>query len=324
MAFWRFDTYRKTGILGINRRNADLILGHNPRKLFPLVDDKLTTKRLCAEHRIRTPALYGTIAAHHQVRTLGQMLAPHETFVIKPSSGAMGNGVLVIQGRDGDQFVRASGARLQLKDLAYHVSGILSGLYSLGGRGDRAIVEARVRIHPVFEALALGVPDCRIIVFEGVPVMSMLRLPTRMSDGRANLHQGAIAAGVDLATGRTHRAIHLDRVITEHPDTGRPVRGLKVPSWEEILHIAAVSADMTGLGYLGVDVVIDAVEGPMLLELNARPGLSIQIANGTGLVPLLDRIEKTQTSTMGPEARVALARALFADHMGTGEDTRAA
>ncbi len=311
MVFGRFKTYRSFGVLGINRRNADLILGCNPRRLFPLVDDKLATKSLCEAHGIRTPALYGTVSAHHELRALEAMLGDRRDLVVKPAKGAMGNGVLVITDRKGDRFIRAGGASLGIKDLRYHISSILSGLYSLGGRTDKAIIEARVRAHSVFDDLSLGVPDCRIIVFRGVPVMSMLRLPTRMSGGRANLHQGAIAVGVDVGTGVTHRAVHLDRVVARHPDTGRSVNGIHLPHWDEILHIAAVSADMTGLGYLGVDVVIDAEGGPMLLELNARPGLSIQIANGAGLTPRLDMLEGRDVSSLSPEDRASLAKSMF-------------
>ena len=41
--------------------------------------------------------------------------------------------------------------------------------------------------------------------------MAMLRLPTKASGGRANLHQGAIGAGVDLVTGVTHHAVLKNR-----------------------------------------------------------------------------------------------------------------
>lgn len=319
MVLGRFKTYREVGVLGINRRNAELILGHNPRRLFPLVDDKLETKALAREHGIRTPELYGTISAHHELRGLEKMLASRDSFVIKPASGAMGNGVLMVAGRDGDGFVKTSGAKLDLKYMRYHASSILSGLYSLGGRCDRAMVEARVEMHEIFRELTTGgVPDCRVIVFRGVPIMAMIRLPTRMSDGRANLHQGAIAAGVDIAKGTTHHAVHLDRVVSRHPDTGCPMRGIRIPSWEEVLCIAAASADMTGLGYLGVDVVIDESDGPMLLELNARPGLSIQIANGSGLTPLLEKVEAMDLSNRTTADRIDIARSLFAEHKKPG------
>ena len=75
-----------------------------------------------------------------------------------------------------------------------------------------------------------------------------------------------------------------------------------------MLHIAARTFDMTGLGYLGVDMVIDRERGPLLLELNARPGLQIQVANQKGLLRHLEFIDKAPSNifTM-PETRVAWA-----------------
>lgn len=312
-----FKDLAAAGILGINRRNAHYISQFNPRANFPLVDDKLRTKALCASHGIPTPVLYGSIGAHGSLtRDLLSIIGDHTSFVIKPAHGAMGNGVLVITGREGEDYVRSSGALMNLRDMRYYVSSILSGMYSLGGRVDRAIIEHRVEIHQTFERISYGgVPDCRVVVFRGVPVMAMLRLPTRISQGRANLHQGAVAAGVDIATGITRHAVHLDRPVLLHPDNQEPVQGVQVPFWDEILHMAAVSADMTGLGYIGVDVVIDRNEGPLLLELNARPGLSIQIATRAGLTPLLDTVENRDLSGRSAWDRVALAKELFARHV---------
>ena len=310
---WLFDKLRERGVLGINARNARFISRHNPRRLFPLVDDKLKTKALCRAYDIPAPELYGTVEAHGDLRDLPALLAPFREFVIKPVRGAMGNGVLVVVDRDGSQYVKASGARLDDQAVRHYVSGILSGLYSLAGNTDVAMIEYRVQLHPLFESISHGgVPDVRVIVFKGVPALAMLRLPTRRSDGRANLHQGAIAAGIDVATGRTHHAVQSNRLIEVHPDTGSSVLGVTVPHWDEILRIAALSAEMTGLGYIGVDVVLDATKGPLLLELNARPGLAIQIANFQGLLVPLEQIERVDTSRLDTAARIALAREIAA------------
>lgn len=40
-----FRRLKSHGILSINQRNTDFVLRYNPRKLFPLVDDKLKTKK---------------------------------------------------------------------------------------------------------------------------------------------------------------------------------------------------------------------------------------------------------------------------------------
>lgn len=157
-----------------------------------------------------------------------------------------------------------------------------------------------------------GVPDIRIIVYRGVPVMGMVRLPTMMSDGKANLHRGAIGAGIDIAQGKTITAVCRSEVVTIHPDTGHRVAGIQVPQWEQVLLMAAKALDMTGLGYMGVDVVIDGDHGPLLLELNARPGLAIQIANCAGLRPRLDAVDAEHNDAFAtPEQRVAWARERF-------------
>src|SRR5438552_4406436 len=154
------------------------------------------------------------------------------------------------------------------------------------------MVQQRVRLHAAFAAIAYkGIPDIRVILYRQRPAMAMLRLPTKASGGRANLHQGGIGAGVDLDTGRTHRAVQRNRLIEEHPDTGASLLGVHVPRWREVLTMGRRVAEAVELGYLGVDIVVDATQGPMLLEANARPGLAIQIANGRGLLPRLEEID---------------------------------
>ena len=148
-----------------------------------------------------------------------------------------------------------------------------------------------------------GVPDIRIIVYRGYPVMAMMRCPTRESDGKANLHQGAVGVGLNLRDGTALSAVIHDRPVTEHPDTHHDFAHLKVPNWEAVLTMASSCYEMTGLGYLGADIVFDKNAGALLLELNARPGLAIQIANGRGLRDRLNAVD-AQKQPRSPEARV--------------------
>jgi alpha-L-glutamate ligase-like protein len=306
-----FGSLRRAGVLGINRRNACYTLRWNPRRFYPLVDDKLATKRLCREAGIPVPGLLAVAPHHFQIRELLAALADHDTFVLKPVHGAMGNGIVVIVGRENGRLLRASGRSMSPEAFNYHAAGIISGLYALGGQPDMAMVEERLETHPLFDGLATqGVPDVRVIVYRGVPVMAMTRLPTRASDGRANLHQGALGVGIDLATGRTSHAILRGRPVTRNPDSDRPVIGVDIPAFERILDIAVRAADRTHLGYVGADVVIDAARGPVILELNARPGLAIQLANRCGLRPRLDLVDATWQPSRSVEERVALGRDL--------------
>jgi alpha-L-glutamate ligase-like protein len=283
---------RELGILGMNRRNAAFILDHNPRRRFPVVDDKLRLHRLCQAIGVPTPAIYASLSRYAELRHLPDMLAGLSEFVLKPNHGAAGRGVLVIVARDGRHYLRHSGERLRSDALRQHVSDILSGMYSLGGRPDEALIQQRVHLHPAFSSICYkGIPDIRIILYRNEPAMAMLRLPTQESGGRANLHQGGIGTGIDLDTGVTHHAVQHNRCVEHHPDTGSAVVGVVVPHWPEVLTMSRRVAEVVGLGYVGVDIVVDADSGPMLLEANARPGLAIQIANNRGLLHPLAAID---------------------------------
>ncbi len=283
---------RELGVLGMNRRNAAFILDHNPRSRFPLVDDKLRMARLCQQIGVPTPQVYVEVTSYSMLRRLPQLLGDRSDFVVKPNRGSAGRGVLVLMGRDGKDYLRHNGAKVRPDALRQHFSDILSGMYSLGGQPDTAIVQQRIRLHPAFESITYkGIPDVRVILYRNEPAMAMLRLPTKASGGRANLHQGGIGTGIDLDSGVTHHAVQRNRFVERHPDTGWSVIGMQVPYWKEVLEMARRVARAVGLGYLGVDIVVDAEAGPMLLEANARPGLAIQIANGRGLLPRLQAID---------------------------------
>lgn len=303
---------RAAGVMGINWRNAEYMLPHNERHLYPLVDDKLETKRVAEKAGVAVPPLYAVVQIEREIRDLPGKLAAYEDFVVKPARGSQGDGIAVVVGRSRSGYRLADGTSLTEADLAFHVSNILSGVFSLGGQTDRALVEYRVQFDPVFESVThRGVPDIRVIVFLGVPVMAMVRLPTRMSRGKANLHQGALGAGIDMATGTTLSAVWRDRIVDEHPDTGAPVAGVRIPGWDVLLDIAARSYELTGLGYIGIDLVLDREKGPLVLELNARPGLAIQLANRTGLASRLEAA-RAAFPTLAPVAeRVRFAKENF-------------
>jgi len=301
----RFARVRRE-FLGINRRNHAYLFGYNPRTHYRLVDDKRATKEVLAAHGVPAPALLDVVDAGWQLDALAGRLRPREEFVLKPARGTGGAGIVVVVGRDGGAFRKASGERLDWRTLAAHASDVIAGTFSVGGREDALLVEDLVVSEPVLGALSYrGVPDVRVVVFRGVPVLAMLRLPTRRSDGRANLHLGGVGVGIALASGRTTHAVIGHRAVTMHPDLGVPVTGVTVPAWGDVLHLATRAADATGLGFLGVDVVLDARHGPLVLELNARPGLAIQLANQRGLRPVLDAVAEAS-----PPADVASRVAL--------------
>jgi alpha-L-glutamate ligase-like protein len=306
-----FRRLAKAGVLGMNMRNAGYIMACNARSAFPLVDDKVQTKRLAEQFGIPSPKVYRVIENHGSIAGLPGLLKDLGEFVLKPARGSGGSGIILVRGRQEEGYVTQSGQVISGDDFAYHISSILSGIFSLEGMEDAAIIESLIHPDPVFAEVTYqeGVPDIRVIIYRGVPVMAMVRLPTKASDGKANLHRGAIGAGIDLASGLTMTAVHNSRIVTRHPDTDTPVGGIPIPHWERILLMAAEATRMTGLGYLGADFVLDRDTGPVLLELNARPGLAIQIANQAGLRTRLDRTDGAPPAVFSSAAsRVTWAR----------------
>ncbi len=293
---------RRSGVLGMNCRNADYILPHNPRRHYIRVDDKLVTKQICQEYGIPVPRTYSVIERQGDVRRFREMIGERDDFVVKPTQGSEGRGILLITRREGDRWLTSGGEELTSGDVQYHLSAVLAGLYSLGGRPDRAVIEERITRHDALAHVAVGgTPDIRIVVYRNVPAMAMVRLPTHASRGRANLHQGAVAAGIEMHSGRTTGGVCKSRVIEVHPDTRESITGLAIPHWPELLSAAIRLSTRLEMGYVGIDFVLDSQRGPMILEANARPGLAIQIANRCGLRHRLQAID-AQLEAVAPAA----------------------
>ncbi len=311
---------REQGVVGLNERNLEYINRANGRRHFPLVDDKLRTKRLAQRHGVAVPELLGVIRGNYDIRRLEQIIPAAGGFAIKPARGSGGKGIVVIDSHADGWFRKGSGEWLPRHRVVRYLSNLLAGLYTLGGTPDVAVVEALVEIDPVFAAFShAGVPDIRIVVYQGYPVMAMMRLSTAASDGKANLHQNAVGVGLDIGRGEPVHAVQKNRYVTHHPDTGQRLDELRITDWEAMLVQAASCFEMTGLGFLGADMVLDCRRGPLLLELNARPGLSIQLANGTGLARRLQRIRDREAERVEadrpvytPGERVDFVRDAFA------------
>ncbi len=284
---------REAGVLGMNERNAGVIMEMNPRSGYQLVDNKLVTKQAAEKAKLPIPPTYGVVEMIQETKLskVANVLGQRTSFVIKPARGAGGKGVLVIKSRRHNTFFKPSGQPVSLKDIRIHLSQTLGGVYSLGGHRDVALIEYRVKSASEFNKLSYqGAPDLRVILCKGEILLAMVRSATSESDGKANLHQGGIGIGVDLESGQTTYAFRKGEYIEEHPDTGEPLTGVQVPFWSEVKDLANRAAEMSELGYIGVDIMIDSDLGPVLIEMNARPGLAIQLANKQGLSPLIQAL----------------------------------
>ena len=291
-AWWsRLEEVRERAakVLSMNRRNLHYIYTRNQRKHFPLADDKLLAKEVLIKAGVSMPKTHRIYSYFYELRDLENELGAYDDFVIKPAQGSGGNGIIVIVGRNGDDWVGISGKIYSAFDLRKHISDIIFGIYSFD-LGDRAIIESRIVQHAEMSELSpLGLADVRVIMCDNIPVMSMTRVPTKQSDGKANLHQGALGVAIDIGSGVTTDARFLGQSIEKHPDTGIAVLGRTLPYWSEVIALAERAAQAVPLKYLGVDISISP-DGPLLLEINVRPGLEIQNVNGRGMLPVLQAI----------------------------------
>lgn len=269
------------GLMGINARNA-VIARDNPRAAIRLVNDKYATKQALLDAGIPSSPTILFARTRRETSDIDWDRMP-AAWALKPNHGLGGNGIMLAAGRRGRHWQSPSGKPVKVAAVKNHLRQILDGEFS-GRLRDEAMFEPLIHTHPAMARLAhQGLPDIRVICVLDEPVLAMLRLPTKESGGRANLHQRAIGAAVDMSTGLITQAQVGDRRVTDHPDTGTRLVGEKVPYWIQILGAAGRCSDATGLRYLGVDLVIDATQGPLVLEVNARPGLQIQNITGRGL-----------------------------------------
>ncbi|MFA5895148.1 MAG: sugar-transfer associated ATP-grasp domain-containing protein [Candidatus Shapirobacteria bacterium] len=308
-----------------NERNK-VYLRKNSSLGRAIADSKHKTKILLGKAGVGVPALIKRFRDGEEVEKF-KWEKLEGNFVVKPVSGYGGEGILIIRKRIVGKKSEAEGeVRFQMMDgriisageLNNHCQNILAGKYSLHGMPDTVLVEERIKIHPMFLAITKsGTPDIRVIVYNKVPVMAMFRIPTEKSKGKANLQQGAMGLGVDLATGITTFGIEgKGEEIKKLYDSGKKkwikVNGIKVPMWREILETAVdCQKAIPGLGFLGVDVVLDKERGPMVLEVNSRPGLSIQICNKAGLKQRMEKVDDIDVRSTNHA--VTLAKYLFGE-----------
>lgn len=279
-------------ILGMNARNLQVIRVHNSRAAVQIARNKLATKKRLLKNNLPTAKLYGIIRNRKELMEFNWETLPN-SFVLKPNFGLGGEGIIILYGKNKlGKWISADNQLLGIENLHLHINNILDGNFSISNIPDIAYFEERMRLSEDFKNISYkGIPDIRVIVFNSVPVMAMLRLPTKTSAGKANLHMGGIGVGIDLTRGITTYAVSKQfGEITTHPDYHTSLQGIPIRFWDEILRISIAAQRAVGLGYAGVDVVIDKTQGPMILEVNGHPGLEIQNANHLTLRDRLERV----------------------------------
>jgi len=301
---------KRKKILGMNSRNLEYIRSSNFKRAREIADNKILSKKILGKGEIPVPKLIAKIVNLEQLEIFDWNTLP-DSFVLKPNRGFGGEGIIIVYGKKKNLenvWIKADGSTISVNDLKSHIQNIIDGAFSLSNVSDIAFFEERLKLLKLFKPYSFkGIPDIRVIVYNKVPVMAMLRLPTKESGGKANLHQGAIGVGIDLSSGTTTTAVSgKSKMIDYVPGTRMLLSGIKIPYWNDILKLAVKAQEVSGLGYLGADVAIDNERGPVFLELNARPGLSIQIANLDGLKRRLNRVQDLKIKTIEKGVRMGM------------------
>lgn len=269
-------------VLGINERNARLIYPNNERKYYKLADDKVLTKEILEGNHIPCAKTYAVIEKIGEIQKAWSQVQAYQKIAIKPANGSGGGGIKILK-KDRSGNWLSSSKIISDNEIFLHMANIIMGRFSLSSF-DRVLIEECIEPHSFFQEIyPIGVPDFRVILLNKIPLMAMLRVPTNKSDGKANLHQGGLGIGIDMKSGRLMEAYDGEQYFQTHPDNNNIIQGKRIPFWNKILDISVQTATHFPLNYLGVDIVIDQKLGPLIMEINVRPGLAIQLANKSGM-----------------------------------------
>ena len=264
-------------VIGINSRNREFIYRLNDKNLLDLAADKLSSKARLTEFAIPVPETICYIEKLPDIDGITKNILRPNGFALKPNQGSQGNGIEIITAYKQGVFYGTSNKEFSIDDIKRHCHEILSGSFSQTGEEDIAYFEPLIQQASILQTISpYGLCDIRVILCEGKVISAMLRMPTKDSSGKANLHQGAIGIGVDILTGITKTAKSKKKNIVLHPDSQQNLIGVQIPDWEKIISMSIDCQKAIPLGYIGIDICLDNQLGPLVLEVNGRPGIEIQ------------------------------------------------
>lgn len=337
-----------SGILGNNARNLLYIKKFNHKKGIRLANDKLQTKDFLIERGIPFAKTYGIISSRKELYEFDFSYLPKKNFVVKPNQWSKGQGVYIVkyipeEQPEGDMPKRETVASNKLRqrwniikkaffqrfedhqhswtyqiwdkiltdqEFRRRLLDILDGKYSMTLGSDKIIIEEKLIAGELFKDFCeFWLADIRIIVFNLVPVATMIRVPTKESWGKANLAQWWLGFGIEVWSGKITSLLRKKKIYkTRFPKRFAHFQNKKIPYRNDILFLSSKVQYFVNLGYLALDRVITN-EGPKLLEINARAGLEVQKVTDTRLKNILNKIEDLKVSD--PEKGVEIAKSLF-------------
>lgn len=179
-----------SNVLGINERNMSFTKKYNRGKSRNIADDKYRTHKVLAKAGIPQPKLLAVIKTEAELSNLDFETLP-DSFVIKPAYGFGGSGNLLIFGKSkkNGNYIGAGGKQYTESHIRAYCNSILANAYSLKAakKIDFVLIQERIKIDNELKRISYskGLPDIRIVLYKSIPLMAMLRLPTRDSNGKA-------------------------------------------------------------------------------------------------------------------------------------------
>lgn len=214
---------------------------------------------------------------------LYNLLVEKKQLAMKPNHGSGGKGFLGLALRDGE--ITVNGKRIdknEFEELKTQLNGY--------------IVTEFIKQTEDLDRIFPGT-DCalRFILYKKVQkrytddaeygcLISYARFGSERSNGASNLCHGGLAVRVDWETGEFkgnfrgngefwgHSGV---RGFREHPDTGKPIDGERIPHWEKIRKgLFDICRYLSSLDLFGMDVIVTD-DGFMLCEINSAPSTGL-------------------------------------------------
>lgn len=296
-------------ILWQNARNLNYIWEYNDSLSKKLRDSKIKTKEFLSSKWIRVSESIAVLKTHKELEDFDLNSLPLP-FVVKPNAWYWWKWIIIFIKKDDEwNFISNDNQIFSIKDFKKHLSDILDWFFSLSWSRDKIIFERKLSLDKSIELLwKYWLPDIRVIVFNSIPVIAMLRVPTKNSKWKANLHMWACGLWIDIWSWKITYITQFKKMIKSVPWIW-DVRWIEIPNWDDILKLAVKVQQVTNIWYVWCDIVLDDTFWPLLLEMNVRPGLEVQVANK---IPLLERLKKVSNIKVNSvEKWVRLAKDLF-------------
>ncbi|MCX6807778.1 MAG: DUF1704 domain-containing protein [Patescibacteria group bacterium] len=305
-------------ILGANSNFLDFVYPVRSQQDFSWIKNRSKIKAWLQARGIFMPKTLLIVKNISDLDRLNFDILPQKFIIRKVFNNGRDDNILTLSSIGANAWLDSRKRLWKPEDIKQHILDILDGGFSKSGLPDIACIEQRPELDKFFARLGQdGLPVIKIIVYRNVPLMAMLKLaPPAIVNNKFGLRQNEILIGIDIATGETTNLFtnsvfdHKKEILTL-PWSGRVVRGLEIPMWQDILLLASQVQSLINANYLTVEISLDAKNGPVVCGLSIDSDLDVQLANHSSLRERLDKVKGLKISTLAQG--VSISRDLFGE-----------